>query len=81
MTGYEIANAKAGVGVRVCYKKDELPFFTEWKMMGKGEYVLGLEPTNAFLDGPKIGEEGCEARVLSPGASESYALTFSFFTP
>ena len=24
----------------------QLPYLTEWKLMGMGEYVLGLEPCN-----------------------------------
>ena len=47
-------------------------------MLGKGEYVLGMEPLNAPLDGKKIGEEGCTAPVLQPGESKTYTLYFTF---
>jgi galactose mutarotase-like enzyme len=36
------------------YDTRELPFFTEWKMMGTGEYVLGLEPGNCTPDGRDV---------------------------
>ncbi|MCD6219936.1 DUF4432 family protein, partial [Candidatus Calescamantes bacterium] len=26
-----------------------LPYFVEWKMMGEGAYVVGIEPSNTFL--------------------------------
>ena len=77
-TGYRIWNEKEKVSVRVRYEKDALPYLTEWKMLGKGEYVLGLEPMNAPLDGAKIGEEGCLAPVLAPGESKTYTLEFTF---
>jgi hypothetical protein len=36
----------SGLGLRLRYKLAELPFFTEWKMLGDREYVLGMEPGN-----------------------------------
>jgi len=35
-----------GLGLRLTYKLAELPFLTEWKMLGDREYVLGMEPGN-----------------------------------
>ena len=35
----------------VAYLKEELPFFTQWKQMGQGEYVLGLEPATCHPEG------------------------------
>ncbi len=37
-----------GLGVRLRYSISELPFFTQWKMLGDREYVLGLEPGNCM---------------------------------
>ena len=36
-----------GIGLRLRYRLDELPFLTQWKMLGDREYVLGIEPGNA----------------------------------
>jgi hypothetical protein len=36
----------AGLGLRLRYRLSELPWFTQWKMLGDREYVLGLEPGN-----------------------------------
>jgi galactose mutarotase-like enzyme len=47
-------------------------------MLGKGEYVLGLEPMNVFLDGPKLNEEGCMAPILAPGADMTYEVEIEF---
>ncbi len=75
---YTLFNEKRKIGVNVQYKKEDLPFFCQWKMLGKGEYVMGLEPTNVFMDGPKIGEPGCTAPVLGPGESKKYTVKISF---
>ena len=75
---YTIFNEKRGIGVNVQYDGRELPFFCEWKMLGKGEYVMGLEPMNVFLDGPKVGEEGCAAPVLGTGESKTYKVKMNF---
>ena len=77
-SGYTVYHPKRRIGVRVSWKHDDLPCFCQWKMLGKGEYVLGMEPLNAPLDGKKIGEEGCLAPVLQPGESKSYRIQFSF---
>lgn len=78
LAGYTLFNRKRGIGVRVEYDGAALPYFCQWKMLGKGEYVLGLEPMNAFLDGPKIGEPGCDAPTLQPGASQVYKVRLNF---
>ncbi len=78
MSQYTIFNEKRGIGVNVQYDGNELPFFCEWKMLGKGEYVMGLEPMNVFLDGPKVGQEGCAAPILGPGESKVYEVKLNF---
>lgn len=78
MAQYTIFNEERGIGVNVRYPGRDLPFFCQWKMLGKGEYVMGLEPMNVFLDGPKAGQEGCQAPVLAPGESKVYQMTLNF---
>jgi hypothetical protein len=41
-----LLNRKLGLGLRLRYRKSELPEFTQWKMLGDREFVLGLEPGN-----------------------------------
>lgn len=41
-------------GVVIAYNRLELPRFVEWKMMGKTDYVLGLEPGNCTPDGRDV---------------------------
>jgi hypothetical protein len=41
-----LQNKKLGVSMTMKFGTAQLPYLTEWKMMGMGEYVLGLEPCN-----------------------------------
>jgi len=53
----------------------ELPFFTEWKMMGKGEYVLGLEPGNCNPDGRDVMREMGKLQFLKAGEEKTQHIT------
>lgn len=39
-----------GVGMYLKFKKDTLPYLSEWKMMGETDYVVGIEPCNTKCD-------------------------------
>jgi galactose mutarotase-like enzyme len=41
-----LQNRKLGISLTIKFNADQLPYLTEWKMMGMGDYVLGLEPCN-----------------------------------
>jgi hypothetical protein len=41
-----IRNKKKGMEVCLKFNVKSLPYLTQWKMMGYGEYVLGIEPCN-----------------------------------
>lgn len=45
----EIWNPDLNFGAYVSYRARELGHFTQWKMLGEGTYVCGLEPSNAPL--------------------------------
>jgi hypothetical protein len=46
-----LRNLDSRMAMEVAYRKAELPYFTQWKMMGPQEYVMGLEPANCHPDG------------------------------
>ena len=75
---YILFNPKRKIGVRVRFDGNKLPFFCQWKMLGKGEYVMGLEPTNTGLASPKLGHPGCPAPVLTHGESITYRVVIDF---
>lgn len=41
-------NREAGLKVRMKWNASALPCLTQWKMLGQGEYVCGIEPGNCF---------------------------------
>ncbi len=67
------------VGVVLSFDKKGLDYFTEWKMMGETEYVLGLEPGNCTPDGRSVLRERGELKFLAPGESYKTLLKFKFF--
>lgn len=63
-----------GLGVYVKYSKKQLPFFAEWKQMGQGTYVVGIEPANCHVQGRNL-ERAQETLVtLAPGGAATYDL-------
>ena len=69
-----------GFGVYVKYNQDALPRFTEWKMLGEQDYVVGLEPCNCGVQGKKRDEEMGLLKALKPGERCSIALEFGAIT-
>jgi len=63
---------KQGIGVYLRYLKHELPHFVEWKMMGQGLYVVGMEPANCRADNRD--EEFGTLVYLQPGEQRQYHL-------
>lgn len=74
-----IFNCELPAGVVLSYDKDALPYFTEWKMMGKKDYVLGLEPGNCTPDGRDVLRREGRLRFLSPDERAEIAVTFRFY--
>ncbi len=65
---------EGGFGVMVRYNRQELPCFTQWKMMGQGEYVVGLEPGNALVQGRVEERAAGRLQYLDPGEERHYTL-------
>lgn len=63
-----------GLAVYVRYRQAELPLFTEWKMMGQGVYVVGLEPCNALVMGRPVEREAGRLQMLQPGERRCYRV-------
>ncbi len=46
-----LENPSLGVAAEMKWSGDTLPILTEWRSMASGDYVLGLEPTNCYING------------------------------
>ncbi len=63
-----LSNPKVGLDFEVAYRKKELPFFTEWKMTGEGEYVVGFEPANCHVEGQTAERNKFKSlKIMKPG--------------
>ena len=72
---------KAGVfepeeelGLVITFDSRNLNYFTEWKMMGVRDYVLGLEPGNCHPDGRKKMREDGTLKILAPEEEVTYGF-------
>jgi hypothetical protein len=71
----EVWNPDINLGVRLMYDATHLPYLMEWKMMGEGMYVLGIEPVNCGgLHGRGAAREHGILPFLEPGESRHYEL-------
>jgi hypothetical protein len=65
-----ISNEENGAKLQMRWKADALDCFTQWKMMGSGEYVMGFEPGNCTPEGCAAMEKAGKLKLL--GAGEKY---------
>ena len=63
-----------GFGVYCKYHKEKLPYFTEWKMMDQGTYVVGMEPGNALVLGRAAERVAGRLQYLQPGERREYLI-------
>jgi hypothetical protein len=71
----ELNNPQMGFGVRWKYGTANLPYLMEWKMMGQGAYVIGVEPTNCNgLAGRPVTRELGQLPILESGESRDYHI-------
>jgi len=72
-----IKNKKIGIAVNVRFNIKQLPYITQWKMMGEGEYVLGIEPCNIPCKSRKALREENVLPILQPGESKINIIEIS----
>ena len=78
-TTVTVQNRKLGKGFSMSYDTAALPFFTEWKMMGERDYVLGVEPGNALPDGRDVMRARGLLETLAPGEKKEHHIQFTVF--
>jgi hypothetical protein len=71
----ELSNPHLGVALHWSYALANLPYLMEWKMMGEGAYVVGVEPANCDgLGGRAATRELGKLPMLEPGESRDYRV-------
>ena len=81
MTGVasvSISNPDIGKKLTMTYDTKQLPFFTQWKMMGEYDYVMGLEPGNCHPDGRDIMRKQGLLEYLEKDESKIHTIKFEF---
>jgi hypothetical protein len=63
-----------GLAAYVRYRQAELPNLIEWKQMGAGIYVVGLEPANCLVLGRAAERARGTLQMLAPGESREFLV-------
>lgn len=71
-----IYNPELEIGIAVEIDLSTLDHLVQWKMMGAGDYVMGLEPANATIDGIADAIENGSMKYLDAGESVTYNLSY-----
>ena len=72
-----LVNPALGLKLTVAYEAAALPYLNEWKQMGQGEYVVGLEPGNCIPIGQTANAERGILRMLAPGETADFQIKVS----
>jgi len=79
-TGTAIVNRALGFGVYVKFNRNQLPFFTQWKMLGQRNYVVGMEPANCLPLGRVAEREAGRLQHLEGREVREYSLEIGALT-
>lgn len=72
-----LENPSTGLKLEIGYDTTTLDNFVQWKNFVKGEYVMGLEPCNATLDGRSEAAENGSLKTMAPGEAKVHKLCFT----
>jgi len=73
-TEVTIRNQTVNTTVTIKFNIEQLPYITQWKMMGCGEYVLGIEPCNIPCKSRNVLRKENILPFLLPGESKTIDL-------
>ncbi len=65
-----------GLALRMRYRLAQLPYFTEWKMIGQQDYVCGLEPGTGYPLGRAEERKAGRLILLEPGEIRNYEIEY-----
>ena len=74
-----IYNPDVRKGLTIKFDTAQLDHFTQWKMMGVHDYVLGLEPGNCTPDGRDVMRRQGKLKYLKPGERKTYQVSIALF--
>ena len=74
----ELKNPEIGVSMAISWSGNTLPVLSEWRSMASGDYVLGLEPANCYINGRHGERENGTLPVLGAFESRNYTVNIEF---
>jgi len=63
-----------GISVYWRYSLADYPVLVQWKLMGEGQYVVGIEPSNCHVEGRRAEREMGTLQMLRPMQSRNYRI-------
>lgn len=69
-----------GIGIGISYRLDQLPRLWEWRMLGEGRYLIGIEPSNCGLAGRAAERSAGTLSYLAPGERRAFDLVVTAAT-
>jgi hypothetical protein len=76
----QLANPELGLTYQLRFRHRELPEMVQWKQMGQGTYVLGLEPANCRVEGRSAARARGTLVELAPGEARDYFLEMTILS-
>jgi hypothetical protein len=76
--GYAAIKNASGLSANVKFDLKELPYMNQWKMLGCGEYVVGLEPSNCMTLGRDKERHRGTLKFIKEGETKNYYIEFDF---
>jgi hypothetical protein len=67
-------NERLGKGISIWSKPDELPYLTNWRSPLAGDYCMGIEPGNCFVEGLYKQKNTYTVESLEPFAEKQVSL-------
>ena len=61
-----LLNPVLGIGMYMKYNKNALPYLVEWKQIGEGDYVVGVEPGTWLPEGRAKARELNQLKMIAP---------------
>lgn len=68
-------NHATNLSAKITYDKTAFPHLTQWKMMGQGEYVCGIEPANCRVFGRAAERAAGRLQHIAPGEIREFSAT------
>jgi len=78
--GFPAVSGPMPLTVRLSWSTSQLPKLVQWKMPGLGVHVLGITPSNCYVEGREAERARGTLMTLEPGETREYELAFEVLT-